>query len=75
MLIHLTEVDDKGKPIGVTDINTSFTEQELDEYKELFCKCDYLEKHPKLNPEYVENYNGISHGWICPKCKKFIQIG
>lgn len=75
MVIHLTEVDDKGKTIGVTNIEMDVTEKEMEEYDNLVCKCDYLEKHPKSNPEYVKNYNGVSHGWICPKCKKFIQIG
>ena len=73
MVIHLTEVDIKGKKIGVTDID--ITEEELKEYNNIFCECDYLEKHSKLNPKYVKNYNGVSHGWICPKCKKFVQIG
>ncbi len=75
MVFHLTQVDTKGKTIGVTDIDMDVTGEELKEYNNLFCECDYLEKHPKLNPEYVKNYNGVSHGWICPKCKKFVQIG
>ena len=47
----------------------------MEEYNNLFCKCDYFEKHPNINPEYVEHYKGVNHGWICPKCKHFVQIG
>lgn len=75
MVIHLKEVDDKGKTIEITDIEMDIKEKEFEEYNNLFCKCDYLEKHPKLNSEYVRNYKGVSHGWICPKCKKITQIG
>ena len=51
------------------------TKEELEEYEALFCECHYLEQHPNSNAEYVEKYNGVNHGWICPKCKKFTQIG
>lgn len=73
--IKLTEVDSKGNEIETTSIKINLTKKELKEYQKLYCECNYLEKHQEELPEYVENYNGVSHGWICPKCKKFIQIG
>ena len=75
MKFTLREIDDKGNEIKVTELDMDITQEEFEEYQDLYCECDYLEKHPKLHPEYVENYNGVSHGWICPKCKKFVQIG
>ena len=75
MKIKLTEVDINGNKIGTTELDMDVTQEEIDAYNELFCECDYLEKHPNLNARYVENYKGVSHGWICPKCKKFTQIG
>lgn len=75
MKFTLTEVDQNGNKIETTELDMDITQEELDEYSKLFCKCDYLEKHPNENPIYVENYNSVSHGWICPHCKKFVQIG
>ena len=72
MEITLTEVDLKGNKIGETKIDMDVTKEEMKEYDALFCKC----KNPNHdNAKYVENYMGVSHGWICPKCKKFLQIG
>ena len=75
MEIKLKEVDINGKTLGITKINVDITEKELKEYDKLFCKCTYLKENPNSNPKYVENYKGVSHGWICPKCKNFVQIG
>lgn len=75
MKFTLTEVDQNGNKIETTELNMDITQEELDEYSKLFCKCDYLEKHPNINAEYVEHYKDVSHGWICPKCKHFVQIG
>ena len=36
-----------------------------------WCRCKYLGDDHK----YVECYKGVDHGWICPKCKRFHQIG
>ena len=73
MKIKLIETDINGNEIGETEID--ITKEELEEYEALFCECHYLEQHPNSNAEYVEKYNGVNHGWICPKCKKFTQIG
>lgn len=75
MKFTLKQVDINGNEIETTEIDMDVTQEEMDEYNNLFCECDYLKKHPKINAKYVENYNGVSHGWICPKCKKFVQIG
>ena len=75
MKFTLTEVDDKGNKISETKLDMNITEKELDEYDKLFCKCDYLKNNPEELPEYVENYKGVKHGWICPECKLFTQIG
>lgn len=73
MKITLTEVDLNGNEIGTTEVET--TQEKLNAYRELFCECDYLEKHPNVCTIYVKNYKGVNHGYICPKCKKFTQIG
>lgn len=75
MKVTLTQVDINGNKITDHEIETSITEKEWEEYGKLFCDCNYLETHPNVNAEYVEHYKGVSHGWICPKCKKFTQIG
>ena len=51
------------------------TEEDLKAYNEKWCECDYLATHPNAQTKYVENYLGERHGWICPSCKKFTQIG
>lgn len=72
MKVTLTEIDINGKKIGTTEIDVDVTKEEMEEYNKLFCEC----KNPNYNTsKYVENYNGVSHGWICSKCKKFLQIG
>ena len=72
MKIKLIETDINGNDAKKFNY---FTKEELEEYEALFCECHYLEQHPNSNAEYVEKYNGVNHGWICPKCKKFTQIG
>ncbi|MNL91121.1 hypothetical protein D3C81_08490 [compost metagenome] len=37
----------------------------------VWCRCRYKGKALK----YVTNYRGQNHGWICPKCKRYKQIG
>lgn len=37
----------------------------------VWCHCGYTGS----NADYVEHYKGVNHGWICPKCKRFIQVG
>lgn len=75
MKITLTEVDLNGNEIGTTELDMEITQEEIDAYSKLFCECDYLEKHPNSSTIYVKNYKGVNHGYICPKCKKFSQIG
>ena len=76
MKFSLTEVDIKtNEEIRTTELEIDITQEELDEYSKLFCNCNYLQEHPNKQAEYVEHYKGVSHGWICPKCKKFVQIG
>ena len=76
MEITLKRVDfETDKVLETTQVNVDYTQEEMRAYEDLFCKCNFLENNPKKTPKYVENYNGVSHGWICPKCKKFTQIG
>lgn len=75
MKFTITERDINDKPIKTTKIELDATEEEIREYNDLFCKCNYLENHPNINAEYVEHYKGVNHGWLCPCCKLFIQIG
>lgn len=42
------------------------------EYAKLFCKCEHKDE-PEAS--YVENWMGVNHGWICPHCHMFKQIG
>jgi len=73
MSFMLRQVDLNGNVIGTTKIDMD--KEEVKEFCNLFCDCKYLENNPDSDAIYVENYNGVSHGWICPKCKKFVQIG
>lgn len=36
-----------------------------------WCRCGYT----GIDVTYVENYKGESHVYICPKCKRYVQIG
>lgn len=40
----------------------------------IWCECENREELSEY-AEYVEHYKGVNHGWICPECKKFVQIG
>ena len=53
---------------------SSEMEELLEEEEDLWCDCGGAED-PNIEPEYVEDYMGVSHGWICPNCGKFVQIG
>lgn len=55
--------------LETTEINIS--EEALNEYMALFCDCE----NEETKPLYVEDYMGVDHGWICRKCRKFVQIG
>lgn len=67
------------------DLEDYLTEKEIELFEEeqkLFCDCDYLTEHPEEHAEYVEaghEVEGVGicnkHGWICPGCGKFVQIG
>lgn len=39
----------------------------------IWCNCE--NKEYAMNAIYVEHYKGVNHGWICPHCRKFTQIG
>lgn len=77
MQFTLTQVsaDDPNKVIDTTTVDLDITEEDMVAYEKLFCDCGYLDTHPQMNAIYVENHMGVNHGWICPKCKKFVQIG
>ena len=54
----------------------------FEEEQKLFCECDYLTNHPEESAKYVEagyEVEGVgvchNHGWICPGCGKFVQLG
>ena len=78
----LHEVDRNGNPIKAPEtINLEVTKEEYERELEIFCDCDYLENHPKESPKYVESAKIPKigkvnhHGWICPGCKKYTQVG
>lgn len=35
-----------------------------------WCTCEN-----KNDTNFVQNYQGVSHGWICTRCKRFVQMG
>ncbi|MNP57256.1 hypothetical protein D3C76_1520670 [compost metagenome] len=46
--------------------------EKLSEAKDfIWCHCGYKGK----SVDYVTNYRGQTHGHICPKCKRYKQIG
>ena len=51
----------------------------VEEEKKIFCECDYLENNPHASANYkpdgVSHLGVTKHGWLCPKCNKFVQIG
>lgn len=41
-------------------------------YTKIWCNC----KNPdRNNLIYKKNYLGVNHGYVCPKCKKYVEIG
>lgn len=71
MKFKVTQTDIHGNVIDVSTIDVDVTEEELEEEMKLYCSCDEIDD----NPQYVENHLGVNHGYICRRCKKFIQIG
>lgn len=72
--ITLRQVDFKTEEV-IEEIELDISDDDFNEYLKLFCDCGYIEDNPHISPEYVEGHMGVDHGWICPKCKKFVQIG
>ena len=72
--ITVHEADGTTKNVAL-DMPEEFDEKVKEEEK-LWCKCGTMD-HPenKVEAKYVENYMGVDHGWICPNCGKFVQIG
>lgn len=69
------KIEENGQ-ITETKVNLKgYTEKDLQKENALYCSCNYLENNPGINSIYVENHLGVNHGWICPSCKKFTQIG
>lgn len=50
---------------------TKEIKKELKRIDKLSCKCE----KPDDCPSFVKNYKGVSHGYICKKCGKFVQFG
>ncbi len=73
-------IDDEGYPLKTWYENTgdnSFTVhlskadyEAAQEEADLYCDCG-----SEAEPYYRQNYMGVSHGWVCPDCGKFRQIG
>lgn len=75
--VNLVEFQD-GKEVVVNtttiQMDEEFLEQAQKEEKDLWCNCGGAD-NPNIEKEYVEDYLGVDHGWICTKCGKFVQIG
>ena len=69
----MTFEEDENGVVTITNIPQDFfgTKEEQEEEQKLWCQCGYEGE----DTTYVENYLGVRHGWICPKCKKYVQIG
>ena len=73
-------IDDEGFPektwVEDTGNNTFVFHLSKEDYEaaqkeaELYCDCGST-----ADSIYVEDYMGVNHGWICPDCGKFRQIG
>lgn len=73
MVWNITLTDVNGNEIKKVEVDMpkEFDERAKEEEK-LWCRCGY---ETDGDAEYVEDYLGVDHGWICPKCQKFVQIG
>ena len=73
-------IDDEGFPLktwyedkGDNSFVIHLSKEDYDSFHEdddLYCDCG-----SETDPEYVTNYMGVNHGWVCPECGKFRQIG
>lgn len=73
-------IDDEGYPLKTwyeDNGDNSFTihlskadYEAAQEEADLYCDCG-----SEAEPYYRQNYMGVSHGWVCPDCGKFRQIG
>jgi hypothetical protein len=70
--IHDCKIEEMELPCQWCHGKGFMTEEEYKSYQSFlvsWCECDV-----PGDPEYFKRANG-SHGYICSKCKKFIQIG
>lgn len=85
MKFRLQQTDINGNPIGEPD-ELEFNDKENKKFElfgEIFCDCGYMdEKKTKDDPVYVkESYIKEAdvfirkHDWLCPRCKKYVQVG
>ena len=55
--------------------------EELERELAVYCDCEYLESEEGKKDSAIYKPDGKihlgvkKHGWLCPKCNKFVQIG
>ena len=83
MDFNVQMVDAHGEPVGdAKTVSLNMSEEDLEKEMKIYCDCGYLEeKNPVLQPKYVtrkkiKDVGWVNHhGWICPKCGKYVQVG
>ena len=83
MNIEVQEVDIHGNPIGKNEkVSLDISKKDIEKEMKIYCDCGYLEeKDPVLQPKYVtkKKIKDVGwvhhHGWVCPKCGKYVQVG
>ncbi len=54
------------------------TDREWEVWEKLWCTCDDKEEDA---PFYVDSWDVPDvgfidhHGWVCPRCKRYVQLG
>ena len=53
------------------------SEEAFEKEMACYCDCDEPDEHPEyVESAYIEGVGQVNHhGWLCRKCKKYVQIG
>lgn len=81
MKFSVTQTDTQGNPLETVELDIDMSNEELQRELMIYCTCGYLDENPDDTAVYTEGavIEGVGpvnhHGWLCPKCGKYVQVG
>ena len=79
-LLAASSVSSKGIKRGMivnADEASKSIKEAFEKEMACYCDCDEPDEHPEyVESAYIEGVGQVNHhGWLCRKCKKYVQIG